>query len=640
MYTAMFGTFDVMTQRAFPLMMAMIIIFLWRPLGQPRGGKWSNPFFMLIDLALIAGAVFSCGYVIINFHDIANRMGFTTLPDIAAGSIGLICLLEATRRTTGNALAGIALFALIYIFVGPYMPGILYHEGYNLARTVRIQWTGLTGVFGTIQNAMVTIIYIFILFASFLRVSKAGDYIIQIALAFTGRFRGGPALSAVLASMLFGSVSGSPVANVAGTGTFTIPLMKQYGFRASIAGCVEAAASSGGYLMPPIMGAAAFIMAEFMGVPYVHIMLAAFVPSFIYYGSLFTGVYTYSLKIGAPKMKKADLPKISQVLKSGLHVFVTLPTLVVMLVLGYTAAKACFYALVVLVVVCALKKETRMGIKEFYISLKDGAEKSIGIMAACASMGIIIGSMDLTGFGTNLSYAIELFAGKNLMLCLALTMLASILLGMGVAPVATYIILVVMLAPVLEQLGLTLLTAHFFILYYSTYAVITPPVALAAYTGAGIAGANPFKTGIEAFKLGLPGFVLPFIFAYYPGLLSQFGMGQLLLSIVFSTLLLVPLNFANYSFFFTDMNTRNRILIVAAAVLMWFLKNSVYVGIAGFALLLFVLLDQFLKYKREKTSQTGRFAPGVSESSTTFVMDTPEKVPLEKIKKLEDIFRD
>jgi len=486
----------------------------------------------------------------------------------------------------------------------------------------------------------VTIIYIFILFASFLRVSKAGDYIIQFALALTGRFRGGPALSAVLASMLFGSVSGSPVANVVGTGTFTIPLMKKYGFKPTIAGCIEAASSSGGYLMPPIMGAAAFIMAELMGVPYLKIMLAAFIPSFVYYASLFAGVYTYSLKIGAAKMKKDELPKIPEVFKRGMHVFVTLPVLIAMLVIGYTPAKACFYSLAVLVIMCAFQKETRMGIKELYISLKDGAEKSVGIMTACASMGIIIGSMDLTGLGTTLSYAIELFAGKSLLICLGLTMLASVLIGMGVAPVATYIILVVMLGPVLENLGLALLTAHFFILYYSTYAVITPPVALAAYAGAGIADADPFNTGIEAFKLGFPGFVLPFIFAFYPGLLSQQGPVQLVLAFGFSLAILIPLNFANYAYFLTDMNARNRILILVAAVLMWFLKFYVVVGTAGFALLGFVLVDQFLKYKREKQTATGRFAPAAAAVSAAGLSNGADAVPSEKVKKLAELFRD
>jgi TRAP transporter 4TM/12TM fusion protein len=514
---------------------------------------------------------------------------------------------------------------------------MLSHEGFDLARLARVQWTGLVGVFGTIMGVMVTVIYIFILFASFLRFSKAGDHIIDLALSFTGRFRGGPALSAVLASMLFGSVSGSPVANVVGTGSFTIPLMKKYGFAPHIAGSVEAASSSGGYLMPPIMGAAAFIMAEFMGIAYIKIALIAFLPSFIYYGSLFTGVYTYSLKIGVQKMLPEDLPRIATVLKNGWHIYISLPLLMVMLILGYTPAKACFYTLAALFIMCMSRKQTRMTVKTIYGALEDGAFKSIGIMTACATMGIIIGTIDLTGFGTSISYYIELYAGKLLFLSLVLTMCASILLGMGVAPVATYIILVVMLAPVLSQLGMSMFNAHFFIMYFSTYAVLTPPVALAAYAGAGIAGADPFRTGIEGFKLGLPGFVLPFIFAYYPEFLFEKGAWLAAGAFVMAAVMLVPLNFANYGYFMTDMNMRNRILLVAAAMMIWFLKFYWIVALIGLALTVFVLVDQILKYRKEVASGGRRLAPAAAAVSSADV--APADIS-EKIKKLEDTFRD
>ncbi|MFH2076810.1 MAG: TRAP transporter fused permease subunit [Pseudomonadota bacterium] len=637
-YTAGFGAFGVMIQRAFPLMMAMVIIFLWIPLGAGKGAKQKNIFCLLIDILLIAGSIFSCGYLMIYFHEIAARMGITTTEDVVAGVVGLICLLEATRRATGNALVGIALVAIVYIFVGPYLPGILNHEGFNLARMARVQWTGLVGVFGTIMGVMVTVIYIFILFASFLRASKAGADIIELALSVTGRFTGGPALSAVMVSMLFGSVSGSPVANVVGTGTFTIPLMKKYGFAPHIAGCVEAAASSGGYIMPPIMGAAAFIMAEFLGIPYIKIALIAFLPSFIYFGSLFLGVYIYSLKIGVQKMRPEDLPKMGSVLKKGMHIFITLPLLIVMLVMGYTPAKACFYTLVALFVMCFFRRETRMDMKKIYLALEDGAFKSVGIMVACASMGIIIGTMDLTGFGTSLGYYIELYAGKMLLLCLFLTMLASILMGMGVAPVATYIILVVMLGPVLNKLGLSLFNAHFFILYFSTYAVLTPPVALAAYAGAGIAGADPFKTGIEGFKLGLPGFVLPFIFAYYPAFLMEKGWMEAAGVFLLAVVMLFPLNFANFGYFLTDMNNRNRLLLVAASVMLWFLKFYWIVALLGLLILVFVLADQYTRYKKEAASGGRRaFAPAVAAAGTGGVAQAEVS---EEIKKLEDVFRD
>ncbi len=575
-YSAAFGQFSVMVQRGVPLALTLVCIFLLDPLRARAEGRRLGRVAALVDWLLIAGTVGSVGYVVVLYDSLAGRMGITTTEDMVAAGVGLACLLEATRRTTGNALVLISAVFLVYAFVGPYMPDALYHEGFGIERLARVQWTGLTGVFGTILSAMVTIIFVFILLAEFLRVTRAGDYVIQLALALTGRMRGGPALSSIVSSMMFGMVSGSPVANVMGVGTFTIPLMQRYGFSGKIAAAVEAAASAGGYLMPPVMGAGAFIMAELTGIPYLQIALVALIPSVLYYGSMFLGVYIYSAKIGARAMPTSELPSARQTFIDGCHTFLIIPVLIGSLIAGYTPGRACVFALAALLLLCAIRPSTRFTLSLVVKALRDGAENTLGITAACASMGIIIGCIDLTGLGTSISLMIELLAGQSLFLCLLLVMLASVVIGMGVAPVATYVMLIIILGPVLETLGLPVLVAHFFVLYYSTYAVITPPVALAAYAGAGIAKADPFQTGLEAFKLGLPGFLLPFLFAYYPGILLAGGTWEFVMAVGVALMMMWPLNVANYGYLFGPAPAWGRGLLLVAVFLMFFAAVSLY----------------------------------------------------------------
>jgi TRAP transporter 4TM/12TM fusion protein len=603
LYTAGFGCFGVMVQRGLPLMLACIAIFISKPLG----GAPRKPWALVIDGLLIIGTILSIGYVVVFYEQIADRMGITTTPDIVACVIGIICLLEATRRSAGNSLVIICAIALAYVFLGPYMPGLLYHEGFGLERLARTQWTGLTGVFGTIMNIMVTVIFIFVLLSAFLRISKAGDYMINFALAVTGRMRGGPALSAVMASSLFGTVSGSPVANVLGTGTFTIPLIKKSGFEPKIAASVEAAASSGGYLMPPIMGAAAFIMAEFTGIPYLYIAIAAIVPSIIYYATIFIGVYTYAAKVGAAGLSAAKLPQVKQVLKDGFHVFLSFPILIAALIVGYTPSKSAFYTIVSLFILCMLRKNTRLDFKKTIDIFKDGAQKSLGVMTACASMGIIIGVMELTGLGVNMGFAIELMAAGHLLPCLILVMVASIIIGMGVAPVATYILLIIMIGPILNQLGLPLIVAHFFVLYFSTYATITPPVCLSAYAGAGIAGSDPFKTGVAAFRLGIAGFLVPFLLAYYPLLLTG-SVQQRILYTLFGLLITIPLSIANFGYLFSTISNINRILIVTASFLISLKVISQYLFITGVLLLSSIMVFQFIQGRKVKAAEGQQLA--------------------------------
>jgi len=479
-YTAGWGQFMAMVQRGLPLLIACYLIFSIHPLQKkslPPHHPVNRWVFPAIDWLFILGALVSIGYVIVFRMDLADRIGIVYPRDKVITAMGVICLMEATRRSGNLALSIISSLAILYVFVGPYLPGLLYHEGFKFSRFSRLLWLSNEGVFGLVLAIMVTVIYIFILLASFLRETGAGTYIIDLAFSITGRLKGGPALSAVVASSMFGTVSGSPVANVVGTGTFTIPLMKKSGFPPHFAGSVEAVASCGGYLMPPIMGAAAFIMAELTGIPYIRIALVAIIPALFYYISLFFNIYLHSSKMGMQGIPANKLPKMGAVILRGGHIFLPLPILMYALITGYTPEKSGFYAIVSLFFLSFLRKSTRLNLVKTLRALEDGARKSI-------------------------------------------------LIGMGVAPVATYILLIIMLGPVLQSMGLSIFAAHFFILYFASLAPITPPVALASYAGAGIASADPMRTGWQGLLLGLAGFWTPYLFVYYPSLLLDGSFGE------------------------------------------------------------------------------------------------------------------
>ncbi len=568
-YTAGWGQFMAMLQRGLPLLISCFLIFNIYPLKRKSlppdhtVNRWVLPAF---DWLFILGALISIGYVIVFRMDLADRIGIVYTRDKVITVLGVICLMEATRRSGNLALSIISLLGIFYVFVGPYLPGLLYHEGFTFSRFSRLLWLSNEGVFGLVLAIMVTVIYIFILLASFLRETGAGTYIIDLAFAVTGRLKGGPALSAVVASSMFGTVSGSPVANVVGTGTFTIPLMKKSGFPPHFAGAVEAVASCGGYLMPPIMGAAAFIMAELTGIPYIRIALIAIIPALFYYISLFSNIYLHSSKMGMQGLPAADLPKIRNVIFQGGHIFLPLPILLYALISGYTPEKSGFYAIVSLFFLSFLRRSTRLSLVRTLRALEDGGRKCLGIMTACASMGIIIAVVNLTGLGVNISLAIEMMAGGHLFLCLLLIMAAAILIGMGVAPVATYILLIIMLGPVLTSMGLSIFAAHLFIIYFASLAPITPPVALASYAGAGIASADPMRTGYQGILLGLAGFWTPYLFVYYPPLLLDGSLGETLYFFILFCFGLLVMNFALVGYLTRKLLTVERFVLFGSAI--------------------------------------------------------------------------
>jgi TRAP transporter 4TM/12TM fusion protein len=464
----------------------------------------------------------------------------------------VLVVLEAARRTIGILLPAVSFTFLLYAYFGPYMPGWLVHKGYDLERIVQELYVTSGGIYGIPIGVSSTFIIVFILFGTFLKGSGGGQYFIDLAYAVAGRFRGGPAKTAVLSSALMGMVSGSPVGNVVTTGTFTIPLMKSTGYTPLMAGAIEACASTGGLFTPPIMGAAAFIIAEFLGVPYVRIILAAAIPAFLFYLAVLLFVDVEAMKRGLKGLSRDQLPPLTKTLLSRIHLAIPLITLIAMLLCAYSPMKSAFWAILLLVFLGLFKRETRMGIRDLLACLQEGARNALPVASACACAGIIVGVVGLTGIGVKfssvllritgqISFIIPYLKGAGLsaqtagsataflasFIALLLGAVAAIVLGAGVPPTAVYIIMVSLAVPAMAtsleavNVSTAALAAHFFVFHFATIGAITPPVALTAYAAAGLSGANPFKTGLTAFRIGLVGFIVPFIFAYSPSLLFE-----------------------------------------------------------------------------------------------------------------------
>lgn len=468
--------------------------------------------------AAISVAIFV--YIRINIDELQFNAGvITSTGDFIMSVAGVLLLLEITRRCAGLALPIIASLFLLYPFVGPWMPGVLYHKGFDVPNTFSFIYS-MEGVFGPTTAVSSTYIILFITFSAFLQVSKIGEYFINFSFALAGRARGGPAKVAVVSSALMGTINGTSAGNVAATGTFTIPLMKRVGYPPQSAAAIEAAASTGGQLMPPVMGAGAFIMAEITGVPYTDIMIAATLPALLYFVSVYFMIDNEARLLNMVGMRPEDLPKLRNVLLKS-YQFIPLVVLIGGLVSGYSVIRSGTLGLISALVVSWLNTETRMGPRRVLEGLHQGAKGTLQLLAVCATAGIIVGVIGLTGVGLRFSSMILAVAENNQLLALVFAMMISILLGMGMPTTAAYAVAASVVAPGLIKLGIEPLIAHMFIFYYAVISSITPPVALAAYAGAAISGSDPMRTSVTAFKYGMAAFIVPFMFFYSSGLLMQ-----------------------------------------------------------------------------------------------------------------------
>ena len=515
LYTATFGVLDAHLQRAIHLAFGFLLIFLLYPGRKSWSRSSMNPLDVLLAIVGAASAL----YIVVNYQELVLRAGMNNETDFVVGVIGTLMVFEAARRVVGWPMITVALFFMIYAFAGPYIPGIMAHRGVQVQELFDHLFFTTEGIFGTPMGVSSTFIYLFILFGSYLEATGLGKFFIDLANAIAGWAAGGPAKVAVLSSGLMGTVSGSSVGNVAGTGAFTIPMMKKLGYRPAFAGAVEAAASTGGQLMPPVMGAAAFLMAEFVGVPYFDVVKAAVIPALLYYIGVWLGVHYEAKKYGLKGTPREELPKFGPLFMEKGHLALPLAVIVYLLVSGYTPMRAALAAIVLSIVCACLRKSTRIGFREIVQGLIDGSKGVLGVLIACATAGIIIGVVTKTGVGLKVATALLDLSGGQLLPAMFFTMVTSLILGMGVPTTANYVITSTIAAPALVQMNVPVLAAHMFAFYFGIVADVTPPVALAAYAGAGIAGANPMRCGVIAAKLAIAAFVVPYIFVLAPELL-------------------------------------------------------------------------------------------------------------------------
>ncbi len=595
LYTAGFGILLALKQRAVHLGFIFTLIFLLYPALK---NKKKNKYILALDLMLALGSIAISSYIIINYEVLVRRAGMYTQLDYYMAILAIIIVLEGTRRVLGPELPVISILFLIYARFGRIMPGMLAHRGYSWSRIASHMYFTTEGIFGIPLGVSATYIFLFLLLGAFAKRTGLGDLFIDLAMSLTGRTTGGPAKAAVVSSGLMGSISGSSVANTVTTGSFTIPLMKRVGYDSQFAAAVEASASTGGQIMPPIMGAAAFIMAEFIGVPYVTIAKAAILPAILYYITVGLMVHFEAKKTGLQGMSPALIPKFMHVIKTRGHMIAPLIIIFYYLFRGYTPLRAAYLGIIVSFALSFLKKDTRMSLLDLRDTLKEGAISALGVAAACAAVGFIVGVTTLTGLGLKFTSLTVALAQGNLFLALFFTMVACTILGTGLPTTATYIVLATMAAPALTQLGVPILAAHLFVLYFGVVADLTPPAALAAYAGAGIAGSNPLKTGITAVKLAIAGFVVPFVFAYSPQMLLIDTTWSQVLIITGSAIIGVfSLAAAVLGYLNRKTTIIERLLLLGSSVALLF--PGVYSDILGIAILALVI---FLQYRDKLTN--------------------------------------
>lgn len=597
-YTGGFGLWLALKQRALHLAFALALIFLLYPTTKKGIGsdKSRVPIFDIVLSVLGAATTL---YLIIFYKDLVLRSGLPTKIDLLMGAITILLVLEATRRAIGPELPIVVLVFLIYSYFGPYMPGFFAHRGYTLERIIEHLYMGTEGVFGIPLGVSASFVFLFILFGAVLNKTGMGKFFIDISMALAGHTTGGPAKVAVIASGFMGSINGSSVANVVTTGSFTIPLMKSIGYKKDFAGAVEAAASTGGQIMPPVMGAAAFVMSEFLEIPYIKIALAAAIPAIIYYIAVMTMVHLEACKYGLKGLPRERLPKAKEVMKEKGHLLLPILGLVYLLVRGYTALFAAFWAIVMSLAISMIKKETRLNLKDLIGAFEGGAKGALGVAAACACAGMVVGVVTLTGLGLKIASGIVALGGGNLILTLFFTMIASILLGMGLPTTAKYIILSIMAAPALVQLGVLPLAAHLFILYFGVIADLTPPVAVAAYAGAGISGGNTMRTGFIAVRLAVAGFMIPYIFALDPGLLGLSGSVMHTVQLILTSLAgVLSLGAAAGGYLLVKTPYYERILLLISAILL--ITPNLITDIPGIIILAAILYIQNIRQKKQQ----------------------------------------
>ncbi len=594
LYTAGFGLLPPMQQRVFHLAFILFLVFLLFP-ATTRSPKDRVPWY---DIILAIAALASNFYIFFVFDYVAFRFDISiSFTNFLIGMVALLLIIEATRRAVGKELVILCVISILYMLFGYLFPGFLRYRGMSLVRLVEYMAWSTDGPYGIVLQVSASYIFTFIYFGVLISKTGIGELFNDLAVAIFGRTRGGGAKVSVFASGLMGTISGIAVANVATTGSFTIPLMKKSGYSPTFAAAVEAVSSTGGQIMPPIMGASAFIMAGILGIPYVHVIKAAVIPALLYYFAVFLAVDLRALAIGLKGLKKEDLPSIKKALRERGLMLIPVILLVALLIRGFSPLFCVFYSIVATLVISVFNKKTRISLKDFMNSLIEGAQKALSVATACAVVGFTVGMIGATGLGMALGDGIISLAGDNSFICLILIAIVSLILGTGLPPTACYIVVAVIAAPILIRLlEIRPLMAHLFVYYYGMLAVITPPVALASFTAAGLVGESPYKVGWEAFKLGAPAYVIPFVFITSPALmLFDVTIGGILFGLFRGIIMVVAIAASLQGFIFDKIGYFSRIPLFISAILIMY--SSTWSNIAGIIIALAVLFIHFLMMK-------------------------------------------
>ncbi len=610
LYTAGMRPLPGIQQRAVHLSFALALTFLLFPFkGRTSGEKVSTDegrSLSFIDLSFVILSFSLGAYVFLEFEALSFRIGEPNLPDSLSSLIAILLVMEATRRVMGLSIVIICLAGFGYLAIGEHLPPFMAHTGLTFERVINYMFLTTEGILGIALGVSATVIVVFIIFGAFLEVSGAGPLFIDAGMAFFGKYRGGPAKAAVLGSCLFGMITGSQVANVAAVGTFTIPLMKKGGYRSEVAAAIEAVGSTGSMIMPPVMGAAAFIIPEIIGGTYLDVVRAAIIPALLFYAALYMVVELQARKYGLRGFSKSELPRLRILFGEKGHMMLPLGVLIYFLVIQMTSApKAAFWAIVACVLVSQIRRDTRMGFPQLASALEKGARGSLIVANACASAGIITGIISMTGMGLRFSDALITLAGGSVLILLILTMIASLILGLPLPPVTCYLILAVLAAPALIRMGVHPMAAHLFVFFFGTLGNISPPVAPTSFAAAGIAGTDPMRTTNLTFLFSIPVYLIPYLFVYRTELLLMGSLGIILLGVFSSFIGVSCLATAFQGFLFKNLRWVSRAgFLIAGLLLVYPYWLSDLVGYLLLATLVFLHVIGFRAHRKQLVTKS------------------------------------
>lgn len=593
--------------RAIHLAFACTLIFLIFPGSQ----KAPRDRITVFDAIGIVAAWAICVYLFMSFDQLAFRAGAPNTPDIVLGIITCILVLEITRRTTGWLLTSIGLGVLVYAYLGPYLPGLLAHRGFSISKIATYMYTGTDGIFGLTLGVSATYIFFFILFGSFLESMRAGQWFIELAYGLTGRRKGGPAQTVVLANTLMSTISGVPAADVVTIGAFTFPLLNRLGYNKYFSAALSAAASTGAMIMPPVMGSAAFLMVEVTGIPYQEIIKAALIPAILFYVSLFAVTHFYASKHNMVGAKAEDLPKVRNLIKSGWFYLVPIFVLLYLLIIrdlspmlsGYYSIWSLLAVVVTTIIVggASSEKFREFGM-DIFKALRGAALNALPLVATCACAGFLVGVLNLTGLGLRFSSIMIAWSQGNLFFALVLTAGASIILGMGLPIAACYMVLAILIAPALVQMGIPVMSAHLFILFFGSFSAITPPVAISAYAAGGMMKVDPIKVAVQACWLSLTAFAIPFMFVYGPPLLMEGNFIQVIWAFVTAFIGVIAMASGIMGWLIAGSNFIQRIMMLAGALSL--INPGIYTDAIGFVLIGLVIIWQRNQIKNTPVSES------------------------------------